>query len=251
MRARQSAIIETAHNVQAFLDANAAIVGPNIASARHNLDDAVEQLTTMAATQTGGVIASKGATARQKALRTTLRNNFMKPVSTVAKLMIPDVPEIVALDIKTKGLNSTQLAASAHAMADAAEKYAEVFTKHGLPAEFATNLRAAADAVTTAVSGKQQTQAVTSGAVQGMAAQETRVRSLLKLINALVVPKLGTNAVLLAHWKSARAISATTPIPSVPSTVTSAVEAAPAASTPATATSTPATAAPAPATQGS
>jgi hypothetical protein len=220
MRARQSALIDTAHHVQAFLDANATLIGANIHPARQNLDDAVTQLTTMAATQSGGIMAAKGATARQKALRATLRNNYMKPVATVAKLLLPDVPEIGALEVKTKNMSTTQLVAAAHGMADAAESYAAVFTQHGLPDDFVAQLRNAADAVTASAAGRQATQATTSGAVSGMLAQESRVRSLLKLINALVVPKLGTNATLLAQWKAARAISPGTPINPVPSSVT-------------------------------
>jgi hypothetical protein len=220
MRARQSAIIDTAHHVQAFLDANASLLGANILPARHNLDDAVAQLTSMAATQSGGVMAAKGATARQKALRATLRNNYMTPVSTVAKLLLSDVPEIGALQVKMKNLSTTQLVAAAHGMADAAEGYATVFTQNGLPDDFVAQLRNVADAVTASVAGRQATQAVTSGAVSGMLAQESRVRSLLRLINALVVPKLGTNATLLAQWKAARAISPKTPIGAVPSSVT-------------------------------
>jgi hypothetical protein len=220
MRVRQSALIDTAHHVQAFLDANASLLGANILPARQNLDDAVALLTTLAATQSGGIMAAKGATARQKALRATLRNNYMKPVSTVAKLLLPDVPEIGSLQAKTRNLSTTQLVAAAHGMADAAEGYADVFTQNGLPNDFVAQLRNAADAVTASVAGRQATQATTSGAVSGMLAQESRVRSLLKLVNALVVPKLGTNASLLAQWKSARAIKPSTPIGAVPSSVT-------------------------------
>src|SRR5579884_2999508 len=121
MKARQSVLLETARNVHAFLDANATTIGPAIASARSNLDDAVAQLTALAITQAGSKTASKGATARSQSVRTTLRNNYMKPVATVAQLFVPDVPEIAALTLPKKQLSSAALVAAAQAMADAAQ----------------------------------------------------------------------------------------------------------------------------------
>ena len=219
MKARQSVLLETARNVQAFLDANTAVIGPTITSARQNLDDAVTQLTAMAVTQESSKTSSKGATSLQIKLRVSLRNNFMKPVATVAKLFAADVPEINALAMPKKQLSSAALVAAAQAMADAAEKYTETFVKNGLPQDFVAQLRAAADAVTSAITGRQTHVASTAGATSGLAQQESRVRSLLKLINALVVPKLGTDMVLLSQWKVARAIDHTKAITPTPTSV--------------------------------
>jgi hypothetical protein len=206
MRARQSVLLDTARHVQAFLDDHAALIGPNIASSRRNLDDAVSQLTAMSITQTGGTIASRGATARQRSLRTSLRNNNMKPIAAVAKLMLPDVPEFGALLMPVKQLKATQLVAAAHAMADAAQLHEAVFTSTGLPDDFVAQLRTAADAVTTSLDARQKTVAASTSATSGLHAQETRVRNLFQLINALIVPKLGTDVTLLAQWKATKAI---------------------------------------------
>jgi hypothetical protein len=247
MQSRQGQLIDTARNVQAFLDENAAVIGPTIASSRANLDDAVAQLTAMAVTQSGGKILSKGATARQKTLRTSLRGNFMKPIADVAKLKLGDVPEFGALTMPKKQLGSTQLVASAHAMADAAEPHAAVFIGVGLPDDFVSELRTAADAVTTSMNGRQVQLGLSRSATAGIKDQETRVRALFRLINALVVPKLGSNVVLLSKWKATKAITHTTvtPVPAVPATpVVPATPDTPAATTPAAtpaATTTPTT----------
>ena len=216
MRARQSVLLDTARHVQAFLDDHAALIGPNIASSRRNLDDAVSQLTAMSITQTGGTIASRGATARQRSLRTSLRNNNMKPIAAVAKLMLPDVPEFGALLMPVKQLKATQLVAVAHAMADAAQLHEAVFTSTGLPDDFVAQLRTAADAVTTSLDARQKTVAASTSATSGLHAQETRVRNLFQLINALIVPKLGTDVTLLAQWKATKAIIHRTPIVPTP-----------------------------------
>jgi hypothetical protein len=234
MKTRQSVLLDTAQKVQVFLDANANVIGPNIGSARRNFDDAVDQLKAMAVTQSGGVIASRGATALQRALRSNLRNGHMNAITQVAKIALPNVPEIQQLAVTTQHLSAQALVAAAQAMADAAEKYTSIFTQNGLPDDFVAQLRSAADAVTQSGMGRSLTVSNTSAATQGMQAQESRVRLLLKLLNALVVPKLGTDATLLAKWKAARAIDHQRPIVPVPSIVTSPSTTTPPAGTTAT-----------------
>jgi len=103
----------------------------------------------MAVTQASSKTSSKGATTLQAKLRVSLRNNFMKPVATVAKLFAGNVPEIDALSMPKKQLSSAALVASAHAMADAAEKYSDTFTKNGLPQDFVAQLRSGGGGFTT------------------------------------------------------------------------------------------------------
>ena len=138
MKKRQGVVLTTAHNVQAFLDAHATLLGLGVTSARRNLDDAAQQLADMAKTQVTSGLASKGATAQQHALVATLRNHYMRPVSSVAKVVLAEAPEIGTMAVKTKGLTPTQLVAAAQGMADAAEQYAEVFKVNGLPDDFTT-----------------------------------------------------------------------------------------------------------------
>jgi hypothetical protein len=222
MKARTSTVLNTAHNVQGFMDQNEAVLGPNITSARRNLDDAVDQLTAMAVSQASGVIASRGATAFQQALRSNLRNGHMKAIAQVAKIALPDVPEIQQLAVPAGNLSGPALVTAAHGMADAAEKYTSVFTQHGMADDFIPQLRSAADAVTQSAIGRNLTKSNTVSATFGIRAQEKRVRTLVKLLNALIVPKLGTNATLLSKWRAARAIDHQSPIVPVPSTVASA-----------------------------
>ena len=232
MRTRQSLVLDTARHVQGFLDDNAARIGPSIASSRRNLDDVVAQLTTLSVAQSSGQIASRGATARQRSLRATLRSNHMKPIAEVAKQTLKDVPEFHSLTMPPRRFGATQLVHAATAMADAAELHEAVFTDVGLPDDFIVQLHAAAGAVTTSLDGRQQQVAQTTGATAGLKAQESRARSLFKLINAIVVPKLGSNAVLLAQWKSTKAISQKTTSAIVPpSTVPQNTPASPATRT--------------------
>ncbi|HEX4682413.1 MAG TPA: hypothetical protein VH277_06890 [Gemmatimonadaceae bacterium] len=152
----------------------------------------------------------------------------MKAIAQVAKLSLADVPEIHQLTLPTKFLSGPGLVTAAHAMADAAETYASEFTKHGLPDDFVAQLRAAADEVTESAIGLNLTKANTTSATSGIRAQEQRVRTLLKMLNALIVPKLGTDVTLISKWRVARAIDHQSPIVPVPASIGSPAASAPA-----------------------
>ena len=207
MRSDQSRVLETARHVQGFLDEATASVGPRIASARRNLDDAVEQMTALAVGQTEGRITSAGAAARQKSLRMVLRVHHMKPIAEAAKQLQGAVPELRSLTMPKERLGATRLIVAATAMARAAEPYQALFTEVGLPDDFVTQLLAAADAVNRSIAIRQERLVQRTGATAGLTAQESRARTLFKVINALVVPTLGSDAGLLAKWKTTRAIS--------------------------------------------
>ena len=221
MPSRESILITTAGRIGAFLDENAALLGPNIVPSRKNLDGAVAQLTAVALTQSGAIIVSKGATTRRRSLRAALRGTFMKPVADVAKVKLSDTAEFHALKMPARQLGSTPLVVAAHAMADAAEPHHPVFTEAGLPDDFIGQLRDAADTVTASQQGLVQQTAAARSTTVNLNAQETHIRNLFRLIDALVRPKLGTNVALLAKWKATKAVagvSTATPAPQPPAT---------------------------------
>jgi hypothetical protein len=189
-----------------FLDAQAAVVGPAVAASRRNLDDVVTQLTAFAAAQASGNINSRGETAKQRTLRRALRRDHMRPIAEVAKQQLRDVPEFHALVMPADGTTSAQLVARATAMADAAQVHEQVFTEVGMPEEFIPSLRSLAAEVAQSIDDRKQHASKRSGATAGLAAEEKRGRSMLKLIDALVVPRLRNNDALVAEWRSAKRV---------------------------------------------
>jgi hypothetical protein len=207
MNRQQSHVLETLRQVQVFLDTNAAVVGPTIASSRRSLDDVVAQLTSHSTAQESGNIASRGETARQRTLRSNLRQNHMRPIAEVAKQKLRDVPEFHSLTMPPSNATSAQLVARASAMADAAQSYEQVFTAVGLPDDFIPTLRSTAGDVSKSIDDRKQHAGKRSGATAGLQAEEKRGRSMLRLMDALVVPRLGSNDALLAEWKSAKRVT--------------------------------------------
>src|SRR5437867_4021157 len=82
--------------------------------ARRTLDDVVEQLTTQAAQQNGGVHVSKGETAKQRVLRLALRFNHMRPIVQIARLENRDLPDFEKFRMPAVDVSRIALIGAAH-----------------------------------------------------------------------------------------------------------------------------------------
>ena len=209
MKDRQTRVLEALRGTQGFLDNNnTLLVVINQSGARRTLDHVVTQLSTHAVNQNAGTTLSRGETANQKSLRHTLRFNHMKPIADVARMHLREVPNFIALTRPRNNVSAMRLIAAAAGMADAAAPYAEVFVDAGLPADFLEQLQQAADDMRRSLDDRAQHARTRTGATEGLKAAEKRGAGILRLLDGLVIPKLGTNDPLLAQWKSARKIHA-------------------------------------------
>ncbi len=206
MRNEQNAVLASLRRAQQVLDTHADRLSPVNTSTRTQLDDVVTQLSTLAITQDGGARGSKGETARQHALQLALRRNYMAPIAELARLKLREVPEFAALTLPSADVNPQRLVAAAYAMADAASTHAPVLVGNGLPATFADDLRAAAAALSDSVLERSKYQGSRVGATAGLIAEEKRGRSLLKVLNALIMAHVGNDAQVMAEWTVAKAV---------------------------------------------
>jgi hypothetical protein len=251
MKRQESYVRDTLVNVQQFLDANAAALGPvNQSGARKALDDAIVALGDHAVAQGEHTIRSAGETNKQRSLRLSLRKQYLRPIAKIAAASLANVPEISALRLPSANLVGSELVDKANAMANAAEPHAAVFIAAGLRADFLDGLRAMAKAMETSLGGRTDhvikrrgsTIALGSGAVSG--------RTALRLLDAVIAQQVPDNAQLLAEWQAVKRIprkSGTTrgaeKQGAAAAAAASTATAAPA--TPSAATATPATPAPA------
>jgi hypothetical protein len=209
MKHRQTRVLDALRGTQGFLDNNDTLLAViNQSGARRTLDDAITQLSTHAVNQDVGTRLSQGETANQKTLRHTLRFNHMKPIADVARMHLREVPNFIALTRPRNNVSAMRLIAAAAGMADAAAPYAGVFVDAGLPPDFLEQLRQAADAMRRSLDDRAQHARTRTGATEGLKAAEKRGAGILRLLDGLVIPKLGPNDPLLVQWKSARKIHA-------------------------------------------
>jgi hypothetical protein len=252
MKRQESYVRDTLVNVQQFLDANAAALGPvNKSGARKALDDAIAALGDHAVAQGEHTIRSAGETNKQRTLRLSLRKQYLRPIAKIAKVAaasLGNVPEISTLRMPSPNLVGSELVDAANAMANAADPHAAVFIAAGLRPDFLDGLRAMTQAMQTSLGGRTDhvikrrgsTIALGSGAVSG--------RTALRLLVAVIEQQVPDNAQLLAEWKAVKHIPRKSGTTRVTETNASATPASAAAAVPATPTTsatpaTPATAA--------
>lgn len=206
MKYQQNAVLTTLRRAQQFLDDNSVAVGGINPSARKELDEVVAQLTTLAVAQDGGARGSKGETARLRALRVALRNDHMAPIAEVAKYKLQAVPEFAALMLPPATVSGEIEIASATSMAEAATPHAKTFTDAGLSPTFLDDLRAAAAAVSDSLVDRDKHQSRRNGATSGLAATERRGRAMLRVLNRLILAKVGADAQLRREWTTAKTV---------------------------------------------
>jgi hypothetical protein len=241
MHVSQEAVLETLRGIQRFLDDNDATLGSvNQAAARQRLDEAVTQIASHAVAQVAGRRGAEGETAKQRALRLALRSDHMRPIALIAAQKLREQPEFRLLRMPPWSVRGAGLSAAAHDMANAAEKYTDLFVHEGVPTDFVAQLRTAADQLDQSVDVRGQSRSLRAGATEGLKAEAKRSRALIKVLDSLVRPKLGTNDELLRQWqvtshvrRGRQAASTTTggntPTPAAPTTP--AVSTTPGAST--------------------
>ena len=211
MRTIQGNMLQSLRDVAAFLDDHAAKL-PDIAKtgARQKLDDAIIALDTHASNQTGCTLASRGATQKQKALRTALLRDHMAPIARIARFELPRTPELAPFKMPRDKPTTPKLAAAAHGMADAAERHAEVFTSLGLSTDFSARLRSAADSLVAAVGERSQNRGRVSAATKGLADRLSAGRRIVHVLDAFVKTALQDDPALLASWNAVKRVQMTT-----------------------------------------
>jgi hypothetical protein len=206
MRNEQNAVLASLRRAQQFLDTNKTLLDAVNKSTRKQLDDVVTQLSDLSIAQESGARGSKGETARQRASLLVLRRNYMAPVAELAKLKLRDVPEFAALMLPPASSTPNRTVTAAYAMADAATAHAQVFIDNGLPATFADDLRAAAPSVIDSIATRSTHLVRRIGATAGLASEEKRGRTILRVLNALIMVRIANDPQLIAEWTSTKMV---------------------------------------------
>jgi hypothetical protein len=205
MQTAHSTVLNTLMRVQRFMDTSADALGAlNESGSRRTLDDVVTSLSSHAVNQAASKRVGSAETAKQRVLRNALKVNHMRPIATVAKAQLKQVPEFLALKMPAANTTSRRLIAAAGAMAVAAKNYAKTFTDAGNPADFLQQLQTAASALDASLTDRGATTSTQSGATAGLKAETARGRDAVKVLDSLIEPQLAGDTVLLVQWKSAK-----------------------------------------------
>lgn len=225
MQTKQGNMLQSLRNVEVFLDQNATqLAGVVESDVRQRLTDAITSLQAHVSAQSEGSLGSRGATQKHRSLRRALVRDHMIPIARIAAADLPDTPELRPLRMPDAGVSVQRLAAAAYGMAETAQKYADVFTRATLPADFAKQLTAAADAMISSIGDRTRNRLVHRGATAGLKNSLAAARKIVGVLDALVRVRLQDQPSLIAAWESAkrvtqlpsRAAAQVTPTPAVP-----------------------------------
>jgi len=168
------------------------------------LDSVVGQLSKETLDQEAGYRLTTAESARQRGLRDALWNRHMLPVSRVAREVFGVTGMDKALRMPKRTAASESLVVAATAMAEAAESRSPVFVEHGLSQDFASQLRDAAAALDESLGARDGTRRRRVTATAAVKDQLRRGQRAVRLLDAILKPKLSSNPDLLAAWNNAR-----------------------------------------------
>jgi hypothetical protein len=202
MQSAQGNTLLSLQNVQKYLRENAAVIDDALsAGTRAMLDDAVAELSEHAAVQDGQTRAAKSALARQRTRRAALMRDHMAPIALIAKLQLPQTPELVSLRLPRGRPTPERLAALAHGMAQAAEPYADIFVRAGCKPEFIQNLRTAADEMLQSLHDRFQSRVRVRSATSALRTELSRARKIVHVIDGFMRSALAADPDRFAGWK--------------------------------------------------
>jgi hypothetical protein len=201
MQTAQGTMSESLRSVESFLDAHADKLGDVVKTgARQKLTDVIAALDVHASEQTGGALASQGATRKKQSVRQALLRDHMAKIARIAAADLPNVPELEPLRMPRGNPTVEKLAALAAGMAKTAAPYADVFIAAGLPTDFITQLTAATDAMTGANSERTSNRGRRSGATVGLKERLSAARKIVHVLDAFVKSALKNDPPLLRNW---------------------------------------------------
>ena len=231
MQTAQGNLLESLRNVRTFLDLHAEKLGGVIKTGtRDELLEAITELEGFGNQQAAGAGASRSATKLRGALRSALIHESMALVSRIGRAKLPNTPELATLRMPRGNPSDTKLAQAAYEMANTADAHAPVFVEAGLDADFAAQLKKAADAMIGARQQRSMSRVSRATATKGLKSQLSAGRKIVHVLDVLVRTALRQEPALLAGWTQAKRVSKVTGLPA---------NGGPAPATPAPATPTP------------
>jgi hypothetical protein len=170
------------------------------------LDDVIARLSSDSLDQEAGGRFVRAHSESQRKLRGTLYTDHMQPISRVAREVFGASGMDKAFRLPSPGAANQKLLASAGAMAEVAEQEKDALLKHGLPQDFIEQLKSAASSLADARSAKVQSARRRTTATAALDDQVKRGRKAVRLLDAVLRPRLAKDPELLAAWRSAKRV---------------------------------------------
>ena len=203
MRTNEANQLEALRSVQAFLDEHQNRL-PAIATSgmRRQLDDALARLAQHADDQTSSAAWSRNCTRRYHTARHRLLRSHIVPIALIARTTQPPLSTLEQFRIPHGKPTALQLAAAAHAMAEAAAPHADTFIAAGMPANFLEELERAIDAMMSELAARAQERARHRIATEALRTGIASARRMVQVLDAFVRSECELDAGMIGGWES-------------------------------------------------
>ncbi|HVT38188.1 MAG TPA: hypothetical protein VHE78_04035 [Gemmatimonadaceae bacterium] len=203
---KQRSVINVGRNVQTFLDARARVVG-NIANGRMRqmLDAAVTGMTDSAALQEAMSVERSSRNKEKNKLRRQLITEHLRPIVAIAQKKPTRMPSIARMRMPHKRTSDERLLIRAGAMVRMAAKFPSVFTAQQIPLNYVEHCRGKMAEMREELSRRDRCVMRHVQATGDLAQYASKVRSVVYILNTLVVKRLRTaHPALLEAWKGVK-----------------------------------------------
>jgi hypothetical protein len=208
MKGLESRVRDALVNIQHFLDANSAVLGPvNTSGAKQDLDGAAAALSGNAVSQGEHTTAATGETRKERSIRVSIRRQYLRPIAQVAATRSPDVPQLGTLRLPSVKLRGASFVDAANAVANNAEPYAAVLVAAGLKLDFLAELRGKLQEIETSRGERVDHVRVRKSSTIALAAAAKNGRKAIKALDGVIEQHIPDNAQLLAEWKSVKRVA--------------------------------------------
>ena len=209
MRNTQKQVIEAFQRVQDFLRDNPLPSGEEYGPGQTLLGQVLGTLASHRRDQMSGGREGQAERDREGALRRSLREMHLRPISLIARASMREKPGIQkALRMPRPQFTTLKLVADAEGIRDAVAPYEAEFVALGRPADFLAQLDQAIAKLEGSLRGKATFLGRRVGASEGMADEVKRGREALKLLDAKVSTAFAGRADVLGKWRTAKRIRA-------------------------------------------
>lgn len=207
MQHTQQQVVEAYRRAQGFLDAHSTEDAGTFGAAKQTLDEVIARLEALGTSQREADRTTRNETRRQRALRSALVEEHLRPIARIARATLRGAEGIeVAVALPRRRLSTTPLLIDAVAVRNAVAPYRPVFIEHSLAPDFIEQLDAAIAALGGSFTAGAESHTVRVGAGKGIAQEIRRGRDALEILDTLVRKRFARNAEMLARWGSAKRV---------------------------------------------
>lgn len=191
------------HRVNDFLVDNTA-TGPigSVDKQVKELTACLELLDAHAGVQDAAAHDFRAAAVRAREARATLRNDYLRPIAKLARVIFPKgAPERTKFQMP-KARSYHALIAAAEGLAERAAAHKTALVDGGLSEDFVERLLAAVGALRTALDEKAKHYGRRAAATTGTEAEYKRGRRIVAYLDTVVTPTWKSTPARLAEWKT-------------------------------------------------